>query len=203
MSCPLLLLLLLLLSFLGYLAVAPAASCLQLVLPLLVLPLTGQSLLFQARAAACLVAYHVQHIPSHPTPAGVMSMKIGERCKLTCPPDYAYGARWVPPPPACLLALLQLVVWGPPAVERPPTFGRPRAGSNLWFGDRTQLGVKTANFWQADGRQQLVYCRGTHHYLLSADGVLCACNMPTACCLCADLCRGAGGVIPPNATLGG
>ncbi len=25
--------------------------------------------------------------------AGVMTMKIGERCKLTCPPDYAYGAR--------------------------------------------------------------------------------------------------------------
>lgn len=24
-----------------------------------------------------------------------MGMKIGERAKLTCPPDFAYGARWV------------------------------------------------------------------------------------------------------------
>lgn len=26
-----------------------------------------------------------------------MGMKVGERAKLTCPPDYAYGARGFPP----------------------------------------------------------------------------------------------------------
>lgn len=76
-----------------------------------------------------------------------MSMKIGERCKLTCPPDYAYGARWVPPPLACWL-------W-----------------CNLWFGDRLQSSDRqllAGRVWAA----ACIRCCGIHRCLQSADGVL-------------------------------
>jgi hypothetical protein len=79
----------------GHQTSLPLPLAAQAVLPALcnVEHLADPHCLLYAAACLCLLLLPLPLPPARqPLPAGVMTMKIGERCKLTCPPELAYGA---------------------------------------------------------------------------------------------------------------